>query len=45
VLVVGVHSDEEIIKHKGIPVMKYEERIAMVSACKWVDEIVFDAPY
>jgi hypothetical protein len=45
VLVVGVHSDEEIIAHKGIPVMKYEERIAMVSACKWVDEIVLDAPY
>jgi ethanolamine-phosphate cytidylyltransferase len=45
VLVVGVHSDEEIIQHKGIPVMKYEERIAMVSACKWVDEIVLDAPY
>jgi len=43
--VVGVHSDEEIIAHKGIPVMKYEERIAMVSACKWVDEIVLDAPY
>lgn len=26
VLVVGVHSDEEVEKHKGMPVMRYEER-------------------
>eukprot|EP01102_Stenamoeba_stenopodia_P010149 TRINITY_DN3026_c0_g3_i2.p1 TRINITY_DN3026_c0_g3~~TRINITY_DN3026_c0_g3_i2.p1 ORF type:complete len:203 (-),score=36.86 TRINITY_DN3026_c0_g3_i2:271-879(-) len=45
VLVVGVHSDDEIVKHKGLPVYRYEERVAMVSACKWVDEIVLDAPY
>ena len=45
VLVVGVHSDDEIVQHKGLPVYKYEERVAMVSACKWVDEIVLDAPY
>jgi len=45
ILVVGVHSDDEIIKHKGIPVLNYQERIRMVSSCKWVDEIVLDAPY
>jgi len=45
ILVVGVHSDDEIKKHKGIPVIPYEERVAVVSACKWVDEVVLDAPY
>lgn len=27
-LVVGVHSDEEILKNKGPPVMTLEERLA-----------------
>jgi len=44
-LVVGVHSDEEISKHKGPPVMTLEERCEMVLACKWVDEVVPGAPY
>jgi len=45
ILVVGVHSDDEIRKHKGPPVMNNEERLATVRACKWVDEVVFDTPY
>ena len=45
ILVVGVHSDAEILKHKGPPVMNNEERLATVRACKWVDEVVFDTPY
>ena len=45
ILVVGVHSDEEILKHKGPPVMNNDERLATVRACKWVDEVVFDTPY
>lgn len=44
-LVVGVHSDEDISKHKGIPVCTEEERYVAVEACKWVDEIVRGAPY
>ncbi|KAG9293346.1 hypothetical protein G9A89_007592 [Geosiphon pyriformis] len=44
-LVVGVHSDAEIEKHKGPTVMKQEERYAAVAACKWVDLVVEDAPY
>jgi ethanolamine-phosphate cytidylyltransferase len=39
ILVVGVHSDAEILKHKGPPVMNEEERLATVRACKWVDEV------
>ncbi|CAI2177311.1 13007_t:CDS:2, partial [Funneliformis geosporum] len=44
-LVVGVHSDAEIEKHKGPTVMKEEERYAAVAACKWVDLVVPNAPY
>lgn len=44
-LIVGVHSDEEILKNKGPPVMSQEERYKAVRACKWVDEVVEDAPY
>jgi len=44
-LIVGVHSDEAILKNKGPTVMKEEERYKAVAACKWVDEVVKDAPY
>jgi ethanolamine-phosphate cytidylyltransferase len=45
ILVVGVHSDEEIMRNKGPPVMQDEERKAVVAACKWVDEVAFGTPY
>eukprot|EP00474_Spongospora_subterranea_P008635 CRZ09093.1 hypothetical protein [Spongospora subterranea] len=45
VLVVGVHSDAEISRQKGMPVMNNEERLAAVRSCKWVDEVAFDTPY
>lgn len=45
VLVVGIHPDEEIIRNKGPPVMNQDERLAVVKACKWVDEVTLDAPY
>lgn len=44
-LVVGVHSDAEIRRHKGPPVFHEEERYRMVAAIKWVDEVVRDVPY
>lgn len=44
-LVVGVHSDEEIAKNKGPTVMKENERYAVVASCKWVDQVVPNAPY
>lgn len=44
-LIVGVHSDAEIMRHKGPAVMNEKERYAAVRACKWVDEVVEDAPY
>jgi ethanolamine-phosphate cytidylyltransferase len=44
-LICGVHTDEEIARHKGPTVMKAEERYAAVRACKWVDQVVEGAPY
>jgi ethanolamine-phosphate cytidylyltransferase len=44
-LIVGVHSDAEITKHKGPPVFNEQERYKMVRGIKWVDEVVENAPY
>ncbi|CAI0467433.1 unnamed protein product [Linum tenue] len=44
-LVVGVVSDAEIIANKGPPVTPHHERMVMVKAVKWVDEVIADAPY
>lgn len=44
-LVVGVHSDEAITRHKGPPVTTDAERLVALRACKWVDEVVPGAPY
>ncbi|XP_068177768.1 ethanolamine-phosphate cytidylyltransferase [Antennarius striatus] len=44
-LIVGVHTDEEIAKHKGPPVFTEEERYKIVRSIKWVDEIVEAVPY
>ncbi|KAL6001492.1 hypothetical protein ACLOJK_007230 [Asimina triloba] len=44
-LVVGVVSDAEISANKGPPVTPLHERMIMVGAIKWVDEVIPDAPY
>ena len=38
-LIVGVHNDAEIARHKGPPVFNEQERYRMVRAIKWVDEV------
>lgn len=44
-LYVGVHSDEEILHNKGPVVMKLEERMTAVEACKWSTRAIGGAPY
>lgn len=44
-LVVGVNSDKSITSCKGKPLMNDDERLTMVSACKFVDDVVPDCPY
>eukprot|EP00437_Effrenium_voratum_P026114 CAMPEP_0181406048 /NCGR_PEP_ID=MMETSP1110-20121109/5072_1 /TAXON_ID=174948 /ORGANISM="Symbiodinium sp., Strain CCMP421" /LENGTH=383 /DNA_ID=CAMNT_0023528451 /DNA_START=77 /DNA_END=1225 /DNA_ORIENTATION=+ len=45
VLVVGVHSDQEIAENKSMPVMRQEERYRLLDHIKWIDEIIYDVPY
>ncbi|KAL6905727.1 hypothetical protein ACP4OV_003328 [Aristida adscensionis] len=44
-LIVGVVSDDEITANKGPPVTPLHERMIMVRAVKWVDDVIPDAPY
>lgn len=40
-LIVGVNSDESVLKEKGfLPVMNETERVVAVQGCKWTDEVV-----
>ena len=43
-LVVGVHSDEAVASYKRPPVLSMRERVAVVAACRYVDEVVPNAP-
>lgn len=43
-LVVGIHSDDTVASYKRRPVMTMDERIRVVEACRYVDEVVPDAP-
>ncbi len=45
-LYVGLHSDEDIAKHTGgrFPIMQWNERLMSLLACKYVSEVVMDAP-
>jgi cytidyltransferase-like protein len=44
-LVAGVHNDAAIMEQKGPTVFNDQERLNLVSACKWVDEVVPNLPY
>lgn len=44
-LIVGVHTDEEVRRNKGPPVLTEQERYKMVRSVKWVDEVVEGSPY
>eukprot|EP00916_Digyalum_oweni_P026991 GHVL01044294.1.p1 GENE.GHVL01044294.1~~GHVL01044294.1.p1 ORF type:complete len:261 (-),score=49.52 GHVL01044294.1:603-1385(-) len=44
-LVVGVVSDSEAKKTKGVPIYPQSERAELIKSCKWVDEVVVGTPY
>ncbi|GBE87118.1 hypothetical protein BKA93DRAFT_762298 [Sparassis latifolia] len=44
-LLVGVNSDEQCEEHKNIPVMNHAERCEAVRHCRWVDQVIPDAPW
>ena len=43
-LVVGIHSDDTVESYKRRPLMTMAERMAVVAGCRYVDEVVADAP-
>jgi cytidyltransferase-like protein len=44
-LVVGVLSDETVAAYKRRPIMTMDERVAVIEACRYVDEVIQDSPY
>ena len=44
-LLVGVHSDDAVLAHKRKPIMTMEERVACVAGCRYVDEVLPNAPW
>lgn len=44
-LLAGVCSDEDVHRYKGKTVMDHKIRCDSVSHCKWVDEVLSDAPW
>ncbi|MEN9343380.1 MAG: hypothetical protein RLZZ453_167 [Chlamydiota bacterium] len=43
-LIVGVHSDADVAGYKRVPIMTMEERMAVIAACRYVDEVIAYAP-
>ncbi|KAJ3976532.1 cholinephosphate cytidylyltransferase [Lentinula raphanica] len=44
-LLVGVCSDELMIEHKAKSIMTHAERLEAVRHCRWVDQVVPEAPW
>ncbi|KAJ7718597.1 cholinephosphate cytidylyltransferase [Mycena maculata] len=44
-LLVGVNSDEQVREHKARGIMTHAERLEAARHCRWVDEIVAEAPW
>ncbi len=43
-LVVGVLSDDDVASYKRVPLLSLQERVTMVAACRYVDEVVAGSP-
>lgn len=43
-LIIGVLSDEDVASYKRVPILTLEERVAMIQACKYVDEVIVAPP-
>jgi ethanolamine-phosphate cytidylyltransferase len=46
-LIIGVHNDQVVNQHRGsnFPIMNLHERVLSVLGCKYVDDVLIDAPY
>ena len=43
-LIVGLHSDKVSEDYKRKPILTLEERVTMVSSCRYVDQVIPNAP-
>ena len=43
-LVVGVYNDMTVRSYKRAPIIPYEDRLEMEKACKYVDDVIENAP-
>lgn len=43
-LIVGVHTDADIASYKRVPILTLDERVTVVKACRYVDEVIEGAP-
>lgn len=44
-VLVGINADDEVAIHKRRPIQTMEERLASVANCRYVDEVIPDAPW
>ena len=44
-LLVGVHADDVVLAHKRKTILTMEERVACVAGCRYVDEVLPNAPW
>ena len=45
-LLVGIHADDVLISYKkGTPILTMEERVDSVAGCRYVDEVLPNAPF
>ena len=43
-LIVGIHSDEDVSSYKRMPIINEKDRYEMVRSCRYVDEVIEEAP-
>lgn len=43
-LVVGIHNDEQVKTYKQKPIIPYKNRLEIIKSCRYVDEIIENAP-
>ena len=43
-LLIGVNADDALAPYKRRPILTMQERVAMVAACRYVDEVLPNAP-
>ncbi|MBA3783663.1 MAG: adenylyltransferase/cytidyltransferase family protein [Nocardioides sp.] len=44
-LIVGVLSDDTTASYKRRPIMTLTERVAVIESCRYVDQVIADAPF